>query len=85
MKNTFGNAVSVTLFGESHGKEIGAVLDGLCPGIPVDEEEIRFRLDLHAETGDRRLFDRQRDLRGEDDGNAALHPDPEPFRKKRGL
>lgn len=51
MKNTFGNAVSVTLFGESHGKEIGAVLDGLCPGIPVDEEEIRFRLDLRRPFG----------------------------------
>ncbi|MBR7098737.1 MAG: chorismate synthase, partial [Clostridia bacterium] len=35
MKNTFGSSVSVTLFGESHGAEIGAVLDGLAPGIPV--------------------------------------------------
>ena len=51
MKNTFGNAVSVTLFGESHGKEIGAVLDGLCPGIPVDEEEIRRMLDLRRPYG----------------------------------
>ena len=31
MKNTFGNAITVTLFGESHGPAIGAVLDGL-PG-----------------------------------------------------
>ncbi len=36
MKNTFGTSVSVTLFGESHGEEIGAVLDGMAPGIPVD-------------------------------------------------
>ena len=28
MKNTFGNALAVTIFGESHGKAIGAVLDG---------------------------------------------------------
>lgn len=34
MKNTFGESVSVTLFGESHGKAVGAVLDGLAPGIP---------------------------------------------------
>ena len=51
MKNTFGNALSVTLFGESHGEQIGAVLDGLCPGIPVDREEIIFRLDLRRPYG----------------------------------
>ena len=37
MKNTFGTSVTVTLFGESHGPEIGAVIDGLAPGLPVDE------------------------------------------------
>jgi hypothetical protein len=31
MKNTFGSSVCVTLFGESHGAKIGAVLDGLAP------------------------------------------------------
>ena len=51
MKNTFGNAIGVTLFGESHGKEIGVVLDGLCPGISIDEEEIRRRLDLRRPYG----------------------------------
>lgn len=51
MKNTFGNAVTVTLFGESHGPMIGAVLDGLCPGIPVDEELIRAQLDLRRPFG----------------------------------
>ena len=30
MKNTFGNNISVTLFGESHGPAVGAVLDGRC-------------------------------------------------------
>ncbi|MBR3978786.1 MAG: chorismate synthase [Oscillospiraceae bacterium] len=37
MKNTFGNHISVTLFGESHGSAIGAVLDGIAPGIDVNE------------------------------------------------
>ena len=46
MKNTFGSSVSVTLFGESHGPAIGAVLDGLAPGIPVDEDFIRSQLSL---------------------------------------
>ena len=41
MKNTFGNSLTLTLFGESHGPSVGAVLDGLAPGIPVDENRIR--------------------------------------------
>ena len=36
MKNTFGNNVSITIFGESHGKSIGIVIDGLAPGLDVD-------------------------------------------------
>ncbi len=40
MKNTFGNALTLTLFGESHGAAVGAVLDGITPGLPVDEGEI---------------------------------------------
>ncbi|MBQ3417409.1 MAG: chorismate synthase [Ruminococcus sp.] len=44
MKNTFGNSVSVTLFGESHGPYIGAVLDGLAPGIVIDEAFIAAQL-----------------------------------------
>ncbi len=44
MKNTLGNNLSVTLFGESHGPAIGAVIDGLAPGIAVDEDFIRAQL-----------------------------------------
>ena len=44
MKNIFGNQVTVTLFGESHGPAIGAVLDGLAPGMKVDEDFIRAQL-----------------------------------------
>lgn len=51
MKNTFGNSVTVTLFGESHGPEIGAVLDGLAAGIPVDEAFIGKRLALRRPAG----------------------------------
>jgi len=46
MKNTFGSSISVTLFGESHGEYIGAVLDGLAPGIPVKESFIELCLEL---------------------------------------
>lgn len=46
MKNTFGQSVAVTLFGESHGPMIGAVLDGLAPGVQVDEDLIQMKLAL---------------------------------------
>ncbi len=51
MKNTFGNSLTVTLFGESHGPEIGAVLDGLPSGIRVDEAFIAERLRLRRPAG----------------------------------
>ena len=51
MKNTFGTSVSVTLFGESHGPEIGAVIDGLAPGLPVDETFIAAQLTLRRPAG----------------------------------
>ena len=44
MKNTFGQSLSVTLFGESHGPAVGVVLDGLCPGLPVETSEIERQL-----------------------------------------
>ncbi len=46
MKNTIGNSLTVTLFGESHGKAIGAVIDGIASGIPVDEAFISRQLSL---------------------------------------
>lgn len=51
MKNTFGNAVTLTLFGESHGEGIGCVLDGLTPGMEVSEEAIRRALDKRRPAG----------------------------------
>lgn len=51
MKNTIGEAVSLTLFGESHGPCIGAVLDGLAPGIPVNEEDISHALSMRRPSG----------------------------------
>ncbi len=45
MSNTFGGAVRLTIFGESHGAAIGAVLDGLAAGHPVDEGYIAFQMD----------------------------------------
>lgn len=51
MKNTFGNNLCLTLFGESHGEYIGGVLDGLAPGIAIDDDYIRSQLCLRRPAG----------------------------------
>ena len=51
MKNTFGYSVAVTLFGESHGEYIGAVIDGLAAGITIDREYISHMLTLRRPDG----------------------------------
>lgn len=51
MKNTFGHSITVTLFGESHGEEIGATLDGIAPGIKIDYEYIDLCLKLRRPYG----------------------------------
>ncbi len=51
MKNTFGNSLTLTIFGESHGNSIGAVLDGLTPGLPVDTDYINKLLSLRRPQG----------------------------------
>ncbi len=51
MKNTYGNSLTVTLFGESHGSAIGAVIDGLAPGIKVNTEYIDEKLALRRPSG----------------------------------
>ena len=51
MKNTIGSSVAVTLFGESHGPSIGVVIDGLAPGMQVDEAFIEKMLSRRRPTG----------------------------------
>lgn len=51
MKNVFGNSITITLFGESHGPEIGAVLDGVAPGLDVDIEFICKQLEMRKPHG----------------------------------
>lgn len=51
MKNTLGDNITLTLFGESHGEAIGAVLDGLAPGMEVSDGVIRAYLDKRRPAG----------------------------------
>ena len=43
--NTFGQAFTVTTFGESHGPALGAVVDGCPPGLPLAEADLQRDLD----------------------------------------
>ena len=52
MKNTFGSNLSLTIFGESHGAAIGAILDGMAAGVPVDEKALAALMDQRRARGD---------------------------------
>ncbi|MBN1494575.1 chorismate synthase [Candidatus Peregrinibacteria bacterium] len=43
--NTFGKLFKVTTWGESHGKALGAVIDGCPPGLLLNEQDIQKELD----------------------------------------
>jgi len=43
--NTIGSVFRVTTWGESHGKALGAVVDGCPPGLDLDEADIQQALD----------------------------------------
>ena len=43
--NTFGRQLRLTTFGESHGKALGCILDGVPAGLPIDEAFIQSELD----------------------------------------
>ena len=44
--NSIGQRLVLTSFGESHGRSIGAVLDGCPAGLEIDEKEIQDMLNL---------------------------------------
>ena len=52
MKNTFGSALALTIFGESHGRASGGVRDGMAAGVPVDEAFIAACMDRRRARGD---------------------------------
>ena len=78
MKNTFGNNISITLFGESHGEAIGCVLDGIAPGIEVDEDFIASQMEkrkgINSISTPRREADKVRILSGVFEGKTTGTP-----------
>lgn len=51
MKNTIGNHISISLFGESHGEAIGVVIDGLAPGIAIDLDFVKEQMEKRKAKG----------------------------------
>ena len=51
MKNIIGNNLTLTLFGESHGKAIGGVLDGFPAGVTIDETLIEAMMSKRRAAG----------------------------------
>jgi len=49
--NTFGVLFRVTTFGESHGKALGAVIDGCPPRLDLSEADIQAELDRRRPGG----------------------------------
>jgi chorismate synthase len=43
--NTYGHMFRVTTFGESHGKGVGCIIDGVPPRLAISEAEIQVELD----------------------------------------
>jgi chorismate synthase len=79
MSSTFGTVFKVTTFGESHGKGVGAVVDGCPPGLTISEKDIQPQLDRRRPgqsrlTTDRDEADRVTILSGVENGRALGTP-----------
>lgn len=77
--NTFGHALRITTWGESHGPAIGAVVDGCPPGLVLTEADIqpwleRRRPGTSRYTTQRRESDRVRILSGTFEGRTTGTP-----------
>jgi len=42
--SSFGKIFKISTFGESHGKGVGVIIDGVTPGIEIDAADIQFQL-----------------------------------------
>ena len=43
--NSIGQLFRVTTFGESHGPALGAIVDGVPPGLALSEADLQIDLD----------------------------------------
>ncbi len=77
MGNTYGRALAVTTFGESHGPAVGVVVDGCPPRLPLTAAEVQRDLDRRRPgqsslTSPRRELDQVEILSGLSDDGLTL-------------
>ena len=48
MSSSWGNHITFSIFGESHGPAIGVVLDGLPAGEPIDLDAVALQMSRRA-------------------------------------
>jgi chorismate synthase len=76
--NSFGRIFKISIFGESHGKAVGIVVDGCPPGITLAEKDLEADL-ARRKSGARGTTPRREDdipifLSGVHDGNTTGSP-----------
>jgi len=77
--NTFGEMFRITTFGESHGAAVGVIVDGVTPGLEIDEAYIQVQMDRRKPgqssiTSPRKEYDVVHILSGVFEGRATGTP-----------
>ncbi|WP_282936484.1 chorismate synthase [Paenibacillus sp. RC67] len=77
--NSFGDIFKITTFGESHGEAVGVIIDGVTPGVEIDEAYIQIQMDRRkpgqsSVTSPRREYDQVHILSGMFDGKTTGTP-----------
>ncbi|WP_127585445.1 chorismate synthase [Paenibacillus koleovorans] len=77
--NSFGERFTITTFGESHGEAVGVIVDGVTPGVELDEAYIQVQMDRRkpgqsSVTTPRKEYDRIRIVSGVFEGKTTGAP-----------
>ncbi|UQZ82620.1 Chorismate synthase [Paenibacillus konkukensis] len=77
--NSFGESFKVTTFGESHGEAVGVIIDGVTPGVEIDEAYIQVQMDRRkpgqsSVTSPRKEYDEVHILSGVFEGRTTGTP-----------
>lgn len=77
--STFGERLKVTTFGESHGEAVGVIVEGVTPGVELDEASVQIQMDRRkpgqsSVTTPRKEYDKIRILSGLFEGRTTGTP-----------
>ncbi|REE68794.1 chorismate synthase [Paenibacillus taihuensis] len=77
--NSFGERFRITTFGESHGEAVGVIIDGVTPGLTIDEAYIQIQMDRRkpgqsSVTSPRKEYDHVHIVSGIYEGKATGTP-----------